>query len=115
VGDMSGVIDAGRAGLKADADALIESVQALDEARQADYAFARGLLKLPTFDAPNIGPALFGQVSLDGFQNAMYWVDLGRNYAPPGLLPKESTGPKRLRRAGTTVHFVKQSSERQFH
>src|SRR5690349_22026177 len=26
---------------------------------------------------------------------------------PPGLLPKESEGPKCLRAAGTTVHFVK--------
>jgi uncharacterized protein (TIGR03545 family) len=45
----------------------------------------------------------------------MYWVDLGRKYAPPGLLPKESPGPKRLRRAGTTVHFVKEASAPQFH
>jgi uncharacterized protein (TIGR03545 family) len=108
-------IENARAELKADADALVESVRELDAARQADYAFARGLLKLPTFDAPNIGPALFGAVSLDAFQKAMYWVDLGRKYAPPGLLPKESPGPTRLRRAGTTVHFVKQSSEPQFH
>ena len=108
-------IENARAELKADADALVESVRQLDEARQADYAFARGLLKLPTFDAPNIGPALFGQVSLDAFQKAMYWVDLGRKYAPPGLLPKESPGPKRLRRAGTTVHFVKEASAPQFH
>ena len=108
-------IENARAELKADADALTESVRELDEARQADYAFARGLLKLPTFDAPNIGPALFGKVSLDAFEKAMYWVELGRKYAPPGLLPKESPGPKRLRRSGTTVHFVKQSAAPQFH
>jgi len=108
-------IDNARAGLQADADALGESVKSLDDARQADYAFARGLLKLPTFDAPNIGPALFGQVSLDAFEKAMYWVDLGRKYAPPGLLPRESPGPKRMRRAGTTIHFVTQGDAPQFH
>ena len=104
-----------QAGLKADAEALTESVKELDAARLADYEMAKGLLKLPTFDAPNIGPALFGKVSLDVFEKAMYWVDLGRKYAPPGLLPKESPGPKRMRRAGTTVHFVQQAKAPQFH
>jgi uncharacterized protein (TIGR03545 family) len=108
-------IEAARAQLKADADALVESVKDLDAARQADYAFAKGLLKLPTFDAPDIGPALFGKVSLDVFEKAMYWVDLGRKYAPPGLLPRESPGPKRLRRSGTTFHFVEQARTPQFH
>ena len=32
-----------------------------------------------------------------------------------GLLPKESPGPKRLRRAGTTVHFVQQAKAPQVH
>jgi uncharacterized protein (TIGR03545 family) len=103
-------IENARASLKSDADALVESVRDLDAARQADYAFARGLLKLPTFDAPNIGPALFGQVSLDVFEKAMYWVDLGRKYAPPGLLARETPGPERLRMSGTTIHFVKPTS-----
>lgn len=108
-------IDNARAALRADADALVESVNELDAARQADYAFARGLLKLPTFDAPNIGPALFGQVSLDAFEKAMYWVSLGRKYAPPGLLPRESPGPERLRKSGTTITFVQQAKAPQFH
>ena len=108
-------IENARAGLQADADSLVESVKELDAARQADYDFAKGLLKLPTFDAPNIGPALFGQVSLDAFDKAMVWVELGRKYAPPGLLPKESPGPKRLRRAGTTLHFVQQAKAPQVH
>jgi uncharacterized protein (TIGR03545 family) len=90
-------------------DSLVASVRAIDEARRADYEFARGLLKLPTIDAPNIGPALFGRVSIDAFEHAMYWVSLGREYAPPGLLPRETPGPKRVRRSGTTVHFVKQA------
>jgi uncharacterized protein (TIGR03545 family) len=108
-------MEAARAAVRADADSLLESVKELDAARQADYAFARGLLKLPTFDAPNIGPALFGQVSLDAFEKAMYWVSLAREYAPPGLLPRESPGPKRLRKSGTTMHFVVQEAGPRFH
>ena len=88
------------------ADSLEAGVRALDDARKADYAFARGLLHLPSFDAPDIGAALFGPVTIDKFQQAVYWTELARKYAPPGLLPKESTGPERLRRSGSTVHFV---------
>ncbi|HEY9227465.1 MAG TPA: hypothetical protein VIP11_12500 [Gemmatimonadaceae bacterium] len=90
-------------------DSLVASVRAIDDARKADYAFARGLLKLPTVDAPNIGPALFGNVSIDAFEQTMYWITLAREYAPPGLLPRETPGPKRIRRAGSTIHFVKQA------
>jgi uncharacterized protein (TIGR03545 family) len=46
-------------------------------------------------------------VTIDKVQQALYWTTLARQYMPPGLLPKESEGPKRLRAAGTTVHFVK--------
>ncbi len=108
-------LDAMRVSMRADVDSLVASAASLDESRQADYAFARGLLKLPTFDAPNIGPALFGQVSIDAFQRAMYWVMLAREYAPPGILPREQAGPKRLRRSGTTIHFVKPQSLPRFH
>ena len=89
------------------ADTLQLALRSVDDARRADYAFARGLLKLPSFDAPNMGAALFGKVTIDRFQQALYWTTLARQYAPPGLLPKESDGPKRLRRAGSTVHFAK--------
>lgn len=108
-------LESARASLKADADSIASSIREFDAARQADYAFARGLLKLPTFDAPNIGPALFGQVTLDAFEKAMYWVTLAREYAPPGLLPKESPGPERLRKSGTTVHFVQLAAAPRFH
>jgi uncharacterized protein (TIGR03545 family) len=80
----------------------------LDEARQRDYAFARSLLKLPTFSAPDIGNAFFGKVSIDRFQQALYWAELARHYMPPGLLPREDPGPKRLRASGTTVRFPKE-------
>ena len=83
-------------------------VQGLDEARKRDYAFARSLLKLPTFSAPDIGSAFFGKVSIERFQQALYWAELARHYMPPGLLPREDPGPKRLRAAGTTVRFPKE-------
>jgi uncharacterized protein (TIGR03545 family) len=83
-------------------------VQGLDEARRRDYAFAKSLLKLPTFSAPEIGNAFFGKVSVDRFQQALYWAELARHYMPPGLLPREDPGPKRLRASGTTVRFPKQ-------
>ena len=82
----------------------------LDEARKRDYAFARSLLKLPTFAAPDIGNAFFGKVSIDRFQQALYWAELARHYMPPGLLPREDAGPKRLRASGTTVRFPKERS-----
>jgi uncharacterized protein (TIGR03545 family) len=83
-------------------------VRELDAARQRDYAFARSLLKLPSFSAPDIGNAFFGKVSVDRFQQALYWTELARHYMPPGLLPREDKGPDRLRAAGTTVRFPKE-------
>jgi uncharacterized protein (TIGR03545 family) len=102
-------IDVVYAAARAGADSIVNGARALDDARRTDYEFARSLLALPTVDAPNIGPALFGAVSIDAFEQAMYFVALAREYAPPGLLPRESPGPKRARRAGTTIHFVKQA------
>jgi uncharacterized protein (TIGR03545 family) len=80
----------------------------LDEARKRDYAFAKSLLKLPSFSAPDIGSAFFGKVSIDRFQQALYWAELARHYMPPGLLPREDAGPNRLRASGTTVRFPKE-------
>jgi uncharacterized protein (TIGR03545 family) len=87
---------------------LRAGVQALDAARQRDYATARGLLKLPSLAPPDIGAALFGPVALGRFQQALYWTELARRYMPPGLLPREDAGPKRVRRAGTTVRFPRE-------
>jgi uncharacterized protein (TIGR03545 family) len=80
----------------------------LDEARRKDYAFARSLLQLPSFSAPDIGSAFFGKVSVDRFQQALYWAELARHYMPPGLLPREDKGPDRLRASGTNVRFPKE-------
>ena len=89
---------------------LVTGVHELDATRRADYEFARGLLALPSFDGPAIGSALFGKVSIDRFQQAVYWAELAQQYAPPGLLPRESSGPTRLRRSGTTVRFPRSAA-----
>ena len=107
VDSARGRVDRLVADTRRSADALQAGVRSIDDARRADYEFARGLLKLPSVNAPDIGTALFGQVTIDRFQQAVYWATLAREYAPPGLLPKESPGPTRMRSPGTTVHFVK--------
>jgi uncharacterized protein (TIGR03545 family) len=99
---------------RAAGDTLQAALRAVDDARKADYAFARQLMKLPSFSAPDIGAALFGKVTIDKVQQALYWTELGRRYMPPGLLPKESSGPPRLRASGTTVHFVEPQSYPRF-
>jgi len=90
------------------ASAFTSGLQTLDEARKKDYAFARSLLQLPTFSAPEIGEAFFGKVSIDRFQQALYYTDLARHYMPPGLLPREDPGPQRLRASGKTIRFPKE-------
>jgi len=86
---------------------LGQGVQLLDQARQKDFAFAKSLLKLPTFSAPEIGTAFFGKVSIDRFKQAVYWAELAQQYMPPGLLPRPTSGPNRLRAAGSTIEFPK--------
>ena len=93
---------------------LGSGVQDLDEARKRDYAFARSLLKLPAISAPDIGNSFFGKVSIDRFQQALYWAELARHYMPPGLLPRENPGPERLRAAGKMVRFPKEHEWPQF-
>jgi uncharacterized protein (TIGR03545 family) len=87
------------------ASSLTAGIEAVDDARKRDYAFARGLLKLPALSGPEISGALFGQVSIDRLQQALYWAELAKHYMPPGLLPREEPGPKRLRMSGTSVRF----------
>ena len=87
---------------------LKSGLAGLDSARQRDYAFARGLLKLPSLDAPAVGAALFGPVAIRPFEQALYYMQLARRYMPPGLLPRAATGPKRMRRAGENVRFPKE-------
>jgi len=94
--------------------ALQAGAAGLTDAKQRDYATARGLLKLPGLDAPDIGAALFGPAAVGRFQRALYWVELGRRYMPPGLLPRATPGPQRLRRAGATVRFPRANGDPAF-
>jgi uncharacterized protein (TIGR03545 family) len=87
---------------------LASGLEALDQARRKDYAFAKSLLQLPSFSAPEIGEAFFGKVSIDRFQQALYYAELARHYMPPGLLPRQDLGPGRLRASGSTVRFPKE-------
>jgi uncharacterized protein (TIGR03545 family) len=84
---------------------LGQGLRTVNDATQQDVAFAKSLLKLPTFAAPEIGTALFGKVSIDRFKQAVYWAELAQKYMPPGLLPRPSPGPQRLRAAGATIEF----------
>jgi uncharacterized protein (TIGR03545 family) len=88
--------------------ALRAGVAGLDSAKQRDYAFARSLLKLPSFDAPEIGIALFAPTAVAQFERALYWTELARAHMPPGLLPRSGDGPQRARRAGATVRFPRE-------
>jgi len=85
--------------------ALQRGLADVEAARQKDYDFAKGLLELPSFDAPKIGAALFGAPSTDYFQQALYYAKIVQRYVPPGLQPWNRPGPKRTRLAGTTVEF----------
>ena len=102
-------------GARAGLDTLQSGVRALDAARRDDYAFAKSLLQLPSFEAPAVGQAFFGAVSIAEFQKALYWATLAREYVPPGLLPREDPGPKRVRMAGHTVRFVEPRRNPRFH
>jgi uncharacterized protein (TIGR03545 family) len=92
-------------GVKRGVDVLDQGMAALQTARQQDYAFAKNLIRLPPIDATAIAWVLFGPEAVRKFQRALYYTQLARTYMPPGLLPRAHPGPRRLRRAGTTVEF----------
>ncbi len=95
-------------GVKTGVAELQGGLAGLDSARRRDYAFARGLLKVPSLDAPAIGAALFAPGALKPFERVLYYAQLARRYMPPGLLPRATTGPSRVRRAGEDVRFPKE-------
>ena len=101
-------LDALERQVKGGVGTLTSGLATLDEARKKDYAFAKSLLQLPSFSAPEIGEAFFGKVSIDRFQQALYYSELARHYMPPGLLPKADAGPQRLRASGENVRFPKE-------
>ena len=62
----------------------------------------------PSLDAPAVGAALFAPGAIKPFERVLYYVQLARRYMPPGLLPRATTGPSRVRRAGEDVRFPKE-------
>ncbi len=78
---------------------------ALADARRVDYAYAMGLLKLPSLDAPSLGPALFGRFAAQQLAPVLYWLGIAERYMPPGLKARLHQGPDRARAAGSTVVF----------
>jgi len=82
-----------------------DGLAALADARRADYAYAMGLLKLPSLDAPNLGPALFGRFAARQLAPVLYWLGIAERYMPPGVKARLHQGPNRVRAAGSTVVF----------
>ena len=92
------------------AKGMTRRLEAIPAARQADYAYAKSLLRLPSFDIPAIGPQLFSGIVADKVGAAMYWVQMAERYMPPGLKRQMKPGPQRLRASGTDVLFPKEKN-----
>jgi len=97
------------AGTKSDVDSLGDRVADIGRARTADYAYARGLLRLPTFEVPAIGPQLFSGLISEKVGEVMYWVNMAERYVPPGMRRQMRPGPRRVRASGTDVLFPKEN------
>ena len=83
------------------------SVESLEEARRADYAYARGLVRIPSLAAPDLSAAVFQDLALERLQPVLDWLARAEQYLPPGLRLKRTAGPERLRMSGTTFQFPK--------
>ena len=88
--------------------ALREGAAALERARQADYAYARRLVRVPSLATPDVSMALFGEMAVGRVQPLLYWLGVAERYVPAGLRPQERPGPERVRMAGTTVVFPRE-------
>jgi len=111
-----GQIDAVRLGLasldsaaRGEMASVRAGVSALATAREADYAYARSLLRLPGISAPELSPSLFGEAAVGWLQPVLYWLRLAEQYLPAGLDPRRRVGADRQRASGTTVQYPAES------
>lgn len=93
---------------------LRRRVESLDDACDIDQDYARGLLRIPSIEAPDIGPALFGEMARERIQPVLNVLDTIEKHTPPGLDPRRRPGPKRLRMAGSSVHYPRRKSHPRF-
>ncbi|MEX2181924.1 MAG: TIGR03545 family protein [Gemmatimonadaceae bacterium] len=111
IGELSRIDDRLRtfdAEVRGNAAGLQGRLDAIGAARTADYAYARSLLRLPTFDIPSIGPQLFSDLVAEQFAALLYWVQMAERYMPPGLQRQFQRGPERVRASGTDVLFPRE-------
>jgi uncharacterized protein (TIGR03545 family) len=94
---------------KANTDAASARLAAIPAAKAQDYAYARSLLQLPTFDVPSIGPQLMSDLVAEELGGVLYWMSLAEKYTPPGLKRQTQSGPPRVRASGTDVMFPKET------
>ncbi len=86
-------------------DSTRGAVARLEQSRAADYAFARSLVRIPSFAAPDISAALFGEMARERLKPVMHWLNVAEEYTPAGLRPSRDPGPRRARMDGTTFRF----------
>lgn len=94
---------------RGNAAGLQARLEAIPAARTRDYAYARSLLRLPSFDVPSIGPQLFSTFIAERLARVLYWAELAQGYLPPGLERQFKPGPQRVRANGTDVLFPKET------
>lgn len=94
--------------------ALVAGVQGLAAARREDYSYARGLLRLPSLEAPELSRSIFGDMAVERLKPMLYWVGQAERFLPPGLDPRRYPGPKRPRRPGVTMLFPEPQGEPKF-
>jgi uncharacterized protein (TIGR03545 family) len=109
LGQIDDRLKAFEAETRGNAAGLQDRLQAIPAARAADYAYARSLLRLPSFEVPSIGPQLFSDLIAEQLGSVLYWAERAERYVPPGLQRQTQPGPARVRASGTTVLFPKEA------